>query len=324
MTVSLSYFAGAGWQFFTDDGVPLSGGKIYTYLAGGTTPAITYTSSTGLIENSYPIELDSAGRPPSEVWVTSDTSYKFIIKDSTNALIRTYDNIPSVPTNAILTQLAASSGSSLVGFIQSDAYSIARTVQSKCRDTVSVKDFGAIGDGVADDGDAIRKAVASVTTDGGEVFFPNGTYMVTKADNSNTAIYVPSFVRISGASQVGVKIIPGADNVVIFRPIGLNGGIENLQIDCRSKSNCSGIRLCPTDETQITTRTDVEFNRISNVSIRGAQEAITLRCGPTVGGQDSYCYYNSFSNMDIRNCTIGVWLKEPNGWGTLGVGSGPY
>ena len=50
MTVSISLFAGVGAQFFTDDGVPLAGGLIYSYAAGTTTPKVTYTSSAGTID----------------------------------------------------------------------------------------------------------------------------------------------------------------------------------------------------------------------------------------------------------------------------------
>jgi len=182
---------------------------------------------------------------------------------------------------------------------------------------VNVLDYGADPTGVADSGNAIRAAVASVTTNGGQVYIPAGTYKVTAAggDTSDTAIYSPSNVRICGASEVGTKIIPGSNNTVIFRMIGLNGGIENIQIDNPSNTytNVSGIRLAPTDEAQTTTRSDVEFNNITNVSIRRVQEAIVLKCGPRVSGADSYCYYNSFINIDIRNCVIGIWLKIPNG-----------
>ena len=62
MTVYLSAFAGAGAQFFTDDNEVLSGGRIYTYDAGTTTPRATYTSSTGVQANANPIVLDSGGK----------------------------------------------------------------------------------------------------------------------------------------------------------------------------------------------------------------------------------------------------------------------
>lgn len=96
MTVYLSAFAGAGAQFFTDDGVVLSGGKIYTYAAGTTTPTNTYTSSAGTAANSNPIILDSAGRLPEDMWLSQGATYRFVLTDSTDVQIGEYDNIPGV------------------------------------------------------------------------------------------------------------------------------------------------------------------------------------------------------------------------------------
>jgi len=91
-TVNLSSFAGAGSQFFDNSGVPLAGGLIYTYLAGTTTPLVSYTSSTGLTAHPNPIVLDSAGRI-NEVWIPEGTNSKFVLKTSTNVLIGTYDSL---------------------------------------------------------------------------------------------------------------------------------------------------------------------------------------------------------------------------------------
>ena len=91
-TVNLSSLAGSGTQFFDDSGVPLTGGLIYTYAAGGTTPLVTYTSSTGLVAHPNPIVLDSAGRI-NEIWIAEGTSYKFVLKSSTNVLIGSFDNL---------------------------------------------------------------------------------------------------------------------------------------------------------------------------------------------------------------------------------------
>ena len=93
MSVFLSPIGGAGWQFFDNDGSVLSGGKIYTYTAGTTTPKATYTTSTGNIAHSNPIILNSAGRVPTgEIWLTAG-AYKFVLNTSTDVLIATYDNI---------------------------------------------------------------------------------------------------------------------------------------------------------------------------------------------------------------------------------------
>lgn len=101
MAVILSPLAGAGWQFFDNNGDPLTGGLIYTYAAGTTTPEATYTSNTGAVANTNPIVLDAAGRPASEVWLTVGVNYKFIIKTSTGTTLGTYDNIAGVPASSI-------------------------------------------------------------------------------------------------------------------------------------------------------------------------------------------------------------------------------
>jgi hypothetical protein len=93
MAVVLSQYAGAGAQFFDNNGNPLNGGLIYTYAAGTTTPAATYTSSTGGTANANPIVLDSAGRTPAQIWLTAGSSYKFVLQTSLGTLIKTDDNI---------------------------------------------------------------------------------------------------------------------------------------------------------------------------------------------------------------------------------------
>lgn len=93
-TVTLSIFAGVGAQLFDNNGNPLSGGKLYTYEAGTTTPLTTYTSSTGVTPHTNPIILDAAGRVPGgEIWLDYFNRYKFVVKTSTDVLISTYDNI---------------------------------------------------------------------------------------------------------------------------------------------------------------------------------------------------------------------------------------
>ena len=94
--VALSIFGGVGAQFFDDNGTPLSGGKIYTYEAGTTTPLATYTSSSGNTAHTNPIELNAAGRVPAggEIW-NAVRLYKFVLKTSADVLIATYDNVGS-------------------------------------------------------------------------------------------------------------------------------------------------------------------------------------------------------------------------------------
>ena len=131
MTVNISPAGGVAAQFFTDDGVPLAGGKLYSYAAGSSTLQTTYTSSSGVTAWSNPIILNSAGRVSGggEIWLTNNLSYKFILNDSTDVTIASYDNVSGIGDDTnVLALLAASSGASLVGYLP--ASGPATTVQA--------------------------------------------------------------------------------------------------------------------------------------------------------------------------------------------------
>jgi len=114
MAVFLSPIGGAGWQFFNNDGTVLSGGKLYTYAAGTTTPKATYTTSAGNIAHSNPIILNSAGRVPTgEIWLTV-AQYKFVLNTSTDVLIASYDNISGIGAAEFQVQNFTGTGSQTV------------------------------------------------------------------------------------------------------------------------------------------------------------------------------------------------------------------
>jgi hypothetical protein len=98
--------------------------------------------------------------------------------------------------------LSASNGSSAIGFLQAGTGAVARTAQSKLRDTVSVKDFGAVGNGVTDDTTAIQNAITAIGV-GGSLFFPNGSYILTGTLtplNSQTIVFESAGVTLTSTS----------------------------------------------------------------------------------------------------------------------------
>ena len=110
MAVFLSPVGGAAAQFFDNSGNVLTGGKIYSYAAGTTTPQVTYTSNTGVTFHTNPIILDAAGRVPGgEIWLDAPP-YKFVLETSVNVLIATYDNIVGIGAAAY--QIANFTGTS--------------------------------------------------------------------------------------------------------------------------------------------------------------------------------------------------------------------
>jgi len=190
-------------QFFTANGVPLSGGKLYSYAAGTTTPLATYTNQGGGTANTNPIILNSRGE--AEVWLGS-TNYKLKLTDSTDVEIWTVDNVSTwasvaslaasggaaligaaastynsgTTVQAQLTNVGSATGATNVGFTQTGTGADARTVSSKLKDILSVKDFGAVGDGTTDDTLAIKDAIAAaVAAAPATLTFPTGTYKCT-------------------------------------------------------------------------------------------------------------------------------------------------
>jgi hypothetical protein len=126
MSVNLSPL-GNGFNFLDVDGRPLNAGKLYTYQAGSTTPFATYTDVNGLIANTNPIILGTDGRPPSEIWLTDGFFYKFVLTDSNDVTIQTYDNLygiigtapsPATPTPAgVIVLWSGSIGSIPAGWV---------------------------------------------------------------------------------------------------------------------------------------------------------------------------------------------------------------
>jgi hypothetical protein len=254
MAVNLSPIGGVAGQFFDNNGNPLTGGKIFTFAAGTTTPQATYTSAGGATPHANPIILDAAGRVPGgEIWLTDGLQYKFVIKTSTDVQIGSYDNIIGINSNFVnytnsqeiqtatagqtvftLTTMQYQPGTNslsvfvdgvnqygpgnlyayeetsatVVTFasglhvgaevkfttsaINASSYgdaeqisytapytsSVTTNVELKLAETVSVKDFGAVGDGVADDTAAIQAAINSFKTNGIPILL-NGNFRIT-------------------------------------------------------------------------------------------------------------------------------------------------
>jgi len=219
MTVSLSLLAGAGWQFFDDNGTPLTGGLLYTYEAGTTTPLTTYTDVNGNVANANPIVLDAAGRVPYQVWLSSTDSYKFILKTSTGVTVWTEDNVGGAVT---LDQLSASGGSALVGFIQAGAGAVTRTAQAKMREPVSFEDFGATGDGVAND---FPSATAALLAHDVIELTDSAKYNFNASQNG---LFVPSNKTIRGNGQSELL-----STSVNYRPLNIDNAVtkpENVVI----------------------------------------------------------------------------------------------
>lgn len=230
MTVNLSALAGAGQQFFDNNGSPLSGGKLWSYQAGTTTPQTTYTTAAGNVAHTNPIILDSSGRVATgEIWLTAASNYKFVLMTSANVTLATWDNITGINGTGI------ASNASNVQYDPAGTGAVATNVQAKLREIVSVKDFGATGDGSTNDTVAIQAALDSGA---GGVYFPSGNYLVSSVSaRSNTLIY--------GDGQASQLTASGTGNILVISGVSGGAQIENVIVQNLSFLGLNNMNVGP-------------------------------------------------------------------------------
>lgn len=196
-------------QFIGADGVPLVGGKVYTYAAGTTTPQVTYTDSTGSTANSNPIILDSRGE--ANIWL-GEATYKFKLLDANNVEIWTVDYI-SAPTTAVSPVLTGnvtistdSSGPALK-ITQTGTGDVLRVQDSVDPDITPfvINSAGLVGLGTVAPAEAL-----DIDNDGKIQFSASGTARtVISADASNSTIDVKDnrnfLVKTNGGTRVTVS-----------------------------------------------------------------------------------------------------------------------
>ena len=317
MTVNLSMFAGVGAQFFDGNGNPLSGGKVYSYQAGTTTPQTTYTTSAGNVAHANPIILDSAGRVPSggEIWLTDSQDYKFIVNTSADVLVATYDNVAG-NGSGILSALAASNGSSLIGFIQAGTGAVARTVQAKLRETISVKDFGAVGDGVTNDTVAIQAAINhAVSVAPCRVVFPSATYLCNAPLGSFTGSNIEidlqgstlDFSGVSLASTGPLLEFTGSYDNTAALTSNASAGNKTLAVNSTNFAEGDMVRVYSNaiwDSTRTSTRTG-EISFVETVPSASSVDVTTeLQQGYTTANAATLQKLTPVKNIVIRNGVV--------------------
>jgi hypothetical protein len=369
MAVNLSPLGGAGAQFFTNDGVPLSGGLLYTYLAGTSTPATTYTSSSGITALANPIILDAAGRVPTgEIWLTDGISYKFVLKDSTDVLIATWDGLSGINSNFIAftaqeETATATAGQTVfnttlnyipgtnnlavyvngsnqivdVNYLETDdntvtfltglnvgdvvkfstatpvatnattaanvsytpagASAITTTVQAKLRETVSVKDFGAVGNGTTDDTTAIQNALNASY----DVYVPIGTYLIS------STITVPAHTKLHFAGGLGntsgsypqAHLIKKSTMTTVGISIASTGWVDGGGLICQTGNTGDGVLLAGNSA------------KLSNFLVHGAGND-GVRVGTGVASQNTNsCELDRVTSQ--YNTRHGIFLNDGTG-----------
>jgi hypothetical protein len=285
------------------DGKPLDNGYVYFGQPNQnpiTAPVTVYWDSAGTQPAAQPLRTDNGyivrNGTPANVFFNS--SYSELVQDSRGRQVfyaRTSDDF-SIATTVLnfITNLAASAGSSLIGFIQAGAGAVLRTVQDKLRDTVSVKDFGAVGNGVADDTAKIQAALDAMSAaGGGTVFAPPGQYRLT------AKLTIPSFVLLKGGD-----FLPDPSNSAQTLATSLfidwGAGADNHAVEMSHSSGIEGFTFYYPGQVAKTASTPIAFGfSISTPTAVDVYDNIHVR---------NITLYNSYKGIRLNNG--GRWNVE--------------
>lgn len=198
----------------------------------GSQVAYTLASDPGALGNSCEVFVGGIYQQR-DTYTIAGTTLTF-----TAAPVAGTDNIEVVN---FLTTAIGTTDSSLVTYVPAGTGATQRTVQAKLRDVVSVKDFGAVGDGVANDTAAVQAAITAVqATSGGSVYFPTGNYKITSSlliTGGNI-----SLIGLPGAKPTLTNAIVGsaADPLLKITTVGNYIVIDGLTFNGNGLTGASG------------------------------------------------------------------------------------
>ncbi len=171
-------------------------GSVRFYQPGTLTPVTAWSNDAATAAITQPVALDALGRSTVPVYLTAPA--RMIVQSAAGATLLDIERVDGLraettalvntlwpaetSVNAMATALATSLGGTDGTFKFSGTGSSQRSVQTKLSESISVKDFGAKGDGITDDTNAITSAIAfAASVSGGTLKFPAGTYLISSA-----------------------------------------------------------------------------------------------------------------------------------------------
>ena len=268
-------------QFFGLDGAPLDSGKLYFGTVSGnpeTSPIAVYWDAALTQPAAQPVRTlngyPARSGTPAQIYAGSD--YSITVKDKRSRQVLYSPDSASLALD--LASTASGKGAALVGYMPSGTGATGRTVQSRLRDFVSVKDFGAVGNGVVDDTTAIQNALNASL----QVYVPTGTYLVTGL----TLRYGQTFI---GASRFDTWIT-SVTNAPIISFGGVEAGGSNVGFVYISDLRLMGSVSAGTSQHAIRVVPQQSFNTVERVHIVApGGNGIDFRGTVTVSGNDQWC-----------------------------------
>ncbi len=252
----------------------LSNASCVVYIAG-TLGAATLYSDNGVTPLANPFLSSATGRID---FYAANGRYDVVVS-KVGYLTVTISDIE-------LDDLLAPSGSNSVGYLPAGTGAVASTVQTKLRESVSVKDFGATGNGTTDDTAAIQAAINAVaavsfTGVGSKiVFFPQGYYKITSTilvNGSHIILQgegtISSVLLNYSASLTGIKFAANPDSTRMY-----GNGIERMRLMVGGvlDSNATGIEIIHCDHFRM--QDCLIENHLINLLVNGCVVGSVTNC----------------------------------------------
>jgi hypothetical protein len=128
--------------------------------------------------------------------------------------------------------LADDDGSDWIGFEQAGAGAVAISAQDKMRQIVSVKDFGAVGDGVTDDTVAIQAAIDAIPANSTLVFPIGSSYFVGDLAGDTAAFTITKNIRLICNNSTFICTASGAASAAtMFKFVDCKAYVDSMQLD---------------------------------------------------------------------------------------------
>lgn len=302
-------------QFFDADGAPLVGGKVYTYQSGTSTPLATYTDGSGATPNANPVILDARGE--ANIWLGTN-QYRFVLKNSLDVLIWTSDNVSGLLPYGTVT---ASSGSSIIGFIQPGAGAVARTVQDKLRDYIDGADYGMVGDGTTDNTAAFNNILAAAKASTHKtVYLAYGNYRF--ASKPADVDFALQLIGSGMVSTVLVRDYAGTPGIGMLNlGAGSSGAaIKSLSVNASATSSSGCAIVLSSTASQDVSGVILEDVWVSTFAVDKWDEAILVsgisKTSAPIGART-----NCFKNVHVFGAaTASVRISGVQGFSWMGGG----